>query len=138
MLIGRTGCGKTTLVQALKGESLSYKKTQAIEFNSHIIDTPGEYIENRSLYRALIVSASDSEKIALVQSCKDEGCIFPPNFSSTFTREVIGIVSKTDLCEDGCVERAEQFLKSAGAKKIYRISSYENKGIEDIRQLILE
>lgn len=138
MLIGGTGCGKTTLVQVLKGEPLLYKKTQAIEFNTHIIDTPGEYIENRGLYKALIVSASDSEKIALVQSCKDDRCIFPPNFSSIFTKEVIGIISKTDLCKDGCVKRAEEFLKIAGVKKIYRISSFQNQGIEEIRQLLLE
>ena len=41
LLIGRTGAGKTTLTQALKGEKLNYKKTQYINFQGALIDTPG-------------------------------------------------------------------------------------------------
>lgn len=137
MLIGRTGCGKTTLVQAINGETISYKKTQALEFNNYIIDTPGEYIENRALYRALIVSASECERIALVQSSKDHTCIFPPNFSMTFPKEVIGIISKIDIGDEESIKRAEKFLKSAGVKNIYKISSIRNDGIEEIRRLLI-
>lgn len=137
MLIGRTGSGKTTLVQAIKGEKIVYKKTQALEFNDFIIDTPGEYIENRALYRALIVSASECERIALVQSCKDDTCIFPPNFSMTFAKEVIGIISKMDIGEEEGIKKAEKFLKSAGVKKIYKISSTKDEGVEEIRKLLI-
>ena len=31
MMIGKTGCGKTTLCQRLNDEPLRYKKTQAVE-----------------------------------------------------------------------------------------------------------
>ena len=31
IFIGTIGCGKTTLSQAIKGEKISYKKTQAVE-----------------------------------------------------------------------------------------------------------
>jgi len=47
MLIGRTGCGKTTLTQKLMDEEVKYKKTQAVTYKSKIIDTPGEYVENK-------------------------------------------------------------------------------------------
>jgi ethanolamine utilization protein EutP len=47
MLIGRTGAGKTTLIQALEGMALDYSKTQAVEYLDKYIDTPGEYSENR-------------------------------------------------------------------------------------------
>ena len=32
ILIGRTGCGKTTLTQALLGKKLVYHKTQAVYY----------------------------------------------------------------------------------------------------------
>ena len=47
MLVGKTGVGKTTLTQRLNKEKLEYKKTQMVDYIGEIIDTPGEYIENR-------------------------------------------------------------------------------------------
>ena len=51
MLIGPSQCGKTSLTQCLRGEDLQYQKTQAIVWSPATIDTPGEYLENRSLYK---------------------------------------------------------------------------------------
>ena len=58
MLIGRTGCGKTTLTQKLMDEEVKYKKTQAVTYKSKIIDTPGEYVENKMYYKSLLVFIS--------------------------------------------------------------------------------
>ena len=52
MFIGRTGAGKTTLTQALKGEDITYQKTQDVQHFNAIIDTPGEYCENKELAHA--------------------------------------------------------------------------------------
>lgn len=41
LLIGRTGSGKTTFCQAMAGEKINYKKTQAPEFlKDAFLDTP--------------------------------------------------------------------------------------------------
>ena len=53
ILVGRSECGKTTLRQALKGETLHYHKTQYVNHFDVIIDTPGEYAETGTLGRAL-------------------------------------------------------------------------------------
>ena len=45
ILMGRSECGKTTLTQALKGDVISYHKTQYINHYDVVIDTPGEYAE---------------------------------------------------------------------------------------------
>ncbi len=66
MLIGPSQCGKTSLTQCLRGENIHYQKTQAIVWSPTTIDTPGEYLENRSLYSALLVSACEADIIALV------------------------------------------------------------------------
>ena len=41
MLVGAVSAGKTSLMQAIYGQDLSYQKTQAIDFKDNIIDTPG-------------------------------------------------------------------------------------------------
>ena len=47
ILIGRSEAGKTTLIQALKGENIQYHKTQYVNHFDVLIDTPGEYIESK-------------------------------------------------------------------------------------------
>ena len=61
LLIGKSGCGKTTLTQRINGMDLEYRKTQMITYSNDILDTPGEYLENRNLYNALIISSYDSD-----------------------------------------------------------------------------
>ncbi len=64
MLIGPSQCGKTSLTQCLRGENIHYQKTQAIVWSPTTIDTPGEYLENRSLYSALLVSACEADTLS--------------------------------------------------------------------------
>ena len=131
MLVGRTGCGKTTLMQAIQGKELVYRKTQAVGFCSSIIDTPGEFIENRRLYSALMASSVGCDVIGLVHDATSAQSIFPPKFSSMFTLPVIGIVSKIDR-EEANTARAEKFLRWAGADRIFQTSSMENIGIQTV------
>ena len=137
MLIGSIGAGKTTLTQRLKDEIIEYKKTQAIEFNDYIIDTPGEYIDNRIYYNALIITSAEVDVIALVQDCTNESSSFPPGFGSMFNKQVIGICTKTDLCKiDEDLKRAKEFLSLAGAGEIFYLSSVNNKEIEELKKYL--
>lgn len=137
MLIGKTGCGKTTLIQTINNENISYKKTQAVEYYENIIDTPGEYIENRVYYNALIVLACDCDIMALVQDCTSEDNIFPPNFAATFSKPVIGIITKIDMCkckED--IDAAKNYLISSGVNEIFEVSAINNEGIDRIKEIL--
>lgn len=135
MLVGRNGSGKTTLAQAILGQELIFKKTQALTYCGPIIDTPGEFIENRRFYSALISSSNECDIIALVQDATAPSSIFPPKFASLFNKEIIGIMTKTDI-EGGNFKRAEKFLNWAGAEEIIRSSSVTNKGIETLREYL--
>lgn len=136
MLIGSTGSGKTTLCQALHGMDLQYKKTQAVEYFDHTIDTPGEYIENRGYFRALIVAAADSDVVGLVQDSTVEESFFPPGFAGIFAKPVIGVVTKKDKSSESELKIAEEFLENAGAQVIFKISSLSADGIEELKNYI--
>ncbi|MCL2883786.1 MAG: EutP/PduV family microcompartment system protein, partial [Coriobacteriia bacterium] len=81
MLIGATGCGKTTLYQRLFALPLDYAKTQALAFNGQIVDTPGEYLENRNYYSALMVTSMEVDWVALVLAATETQTVFPPGFA---------------------------------------------------------
>lgn len=138
MVIGRIGCGKTTLCQRLFHEELRYKKTQAVELvGGTAIDTPGEYMESRAFYRALVVSAVEADLILVLQDCMDPECRFAPGMRAMFQKPMVGVVTKIDQCqtpED--LERAETFLTLAGADPIIRVSSTTGEGIEQLCQLL--
>ncbi len=133
MLIGKTYSGKTTLCQNINSLNISYKKTQSVEFYGNIIDTPGEYIENKRYYKALIVTSVDVDVIALVQDITDESNLFPPEFASIFSKPVIGIITKIDSKESYEKENESvEKLKLAGVDRIFKVSSIKSEGIEEL------
>jgi ethanolamine utilization protein EutP len=129
LLIGKTGSGKTSLIQSIQGQRIMYKKTQAITFNGIFIDSPGEFLENRRLYPALLTSSVTCNIVALVQDATVINSVYPPRFASMFKKRIIGIVTKVDK-ESSNPERAEKFLRWAGAEEIVRTSAVDKTGLE--------
>lgn len=137
MLIGRTGCGKTTLTQKLMDEEVKYKKTQAVSYKNKIIDTPGEYVENKMYYKSLLVLSADAKVIVLVQSAIDGATLFPPKFSTMFPKkDVIGVITKTDL-ENANIERSKKFLIEAGVTEVFTIGLEDSGGLEEIKKRLV-
>lgn len=133
IFIGKSECGKTTLIQKLTNMSVEYKKTQMVEHFMNFIDTPGEYLERRNMYRALIVSAVDADVVGLVQECGADNTWIPPSFATTFAKPVFGIVSKVDLAKsEKDIEFSRGILQRAGAEQIFEVSSLEGTGLQPL------
>lgn len=131
ILIGRSESGKTTLMQALRGEEIHYAKTQYVYNKDIMIDTPGEYLQSKNLGGALAVYSYEADVIGLLVSATEPFCLISPNVVSLCTREVIGIVTKIDL-PDANIPMADRWLKNAGCEKIFHVDSTHSKGIEEI------
>lgn len=129
ILMGRSGVGKTTLTQALKGEKTRYQKTQYIDYGDFLIDTPGEYAENHDLGVALALYAYEADVVGLLIAADEQYSLFPPNITCMVNREVIGIVTKCDKADS---DRAENWLRLSGCKTVYKVDSKTGKGINQI------
>ena len=129
ILIGRSGVGKTTLTQAIKGEKTHYQKTQYIDYGDFLIDTPGEYAENHDLGAALALYAYEADVVALLIAADEQYSLFPPNITCMVNREVIGIVTK---CDKANPSRAENWLRLSGCKTVYEVDSKTGKGINQV------
>ena len=131
ILIGKSSAGKTTLCQRIANEDLKYHKTQTVQtFNENMIDTPGEYLERRAYRGALMVTSYDADVIIFVQDATEGGTMFPPSYAATFTKPVVGVVSKCDLVSGNEIDIAEKYLQMAGATEIFCISSVTGEGVE--------
>lgn len=131
ILIGRSGCGKTTLTQAIKGEAITYHKTQYIDRQEVIIDTPGEYIQTKCLGGAIALYAYEADLAGLLLSALEVYSLFPPNITCMANREVIGIVTQIDR-PGANPKRAERWLKLAGCKRVFFVSAVSGEGLSSI------
>lgn len=139
IFIGKTGSGKTTLCQKLNALKLEYKKTQAVELYDNAIDTPGEYLENRHYYSALIMTAVDADLIALIGDPTAEENFIPPAFAGSFSKKVIGIITKISLVkQQEQIEKVKTKLLEAGAEKIFEIDTVDNIGIKQLFEYLNE
>ncbi|MEG0377095.1 MAG: EutP/PduV family microcompartment system protein [Eubacterium sp.] len=136
-LVGKIGCGKTTLMQRLTQQELHYSKTQQVTYTENFIDTPGEFIEMPFFCRQAINVSCDAGLIIVIVSSIDTQNSIPPNFVFTFNIPAIGVITKIDR-EDANLKRSYNALNYAGInkKKIYEISSFTGEGIEELEAVI--
>ena len=135
LLIGRSGCGKTSLTQALKGEQVHYQKTQGMVFEDFLIDSPGEYAENHDLGAALALYSYEADVVGLLIAADDDYSLFPPNITCLVNREVIGIVTKCDHPE-ARPDLAKMRLELCGCERIFMTSSYRDEGIRELLEYL--
>lgn len=137
IFIGRIGCGKTSLSQALTDQDVKYKKTQAVEVvGSSILDTPGEYHELNHYKGALMITSADAEIIAFVQSATDDQHMYSPCYAGSFAKPVIGIVTKIDDATEEQIKTATNILEMAGAQRIFKVSNYTKEGIDTLKEYL--
>lgn len=135
LLVGRSRAGKSTLTQRLKGEKIRDTKTQYVNYYDGIIDTPGEYAENKILAHALALYAYEADVVGLLLSADEDYSLYSPCCTSMANREVIGIVTKIDK-QNANPERAERWLRLAGCKKIFKISSKTGKNVDKLMDFL--
>lgn len=133
LLVGRHGVGKTTLKQRLMGLEIKYEKTQYMQYGQWLIDSPGEYAEVHGLGAALAIYSYEADVVAMLIAADDDYSLFPPNAASMINRDVIGIVTKVDKCSP---DKAENWLRLSGCKKVFKIDSYSGKGIDELREYL--
>ncbi|MDL2285519.1 EutP/PduV family microcompartment system protein [Desulfovibrio sp. OttesenSCG-928-F07] len=131
LLIGALASGKEELINALTGKSITHACAMSIEAHGHFINTPGEFLENRRFYRALITAAANCEAIWFIQSALATSCLFPPQFSGAFNRPVKGIVTRA-TAPGANPKQAVHFLQLAGAGNITLTNAATMLGINEL------
>lgn len=131
MLIGPSQCGKTSLT------GYCVAKPCAIRKPGHRLDAgrhryPGEYLENRCLYSALLTSACEADVIALVLNADAPWSPFSPGFTAPMNRPVIGVITKADLAAPPRLQQVRTWLETAGAGHIFITSALTGDGLDDL------
>lgn len=137
MLVGPIGAGKSTLFKALFGHEADVRKTQALEFESGGIDTPGEYFSHPRLYHALIHTSSNVDTLVYVHPCDEPEFRMPSGLLNVYAgKDIISVITKTDL-PDADPDAIETMLRNNGfTGRIFRVSR-DPKSVEPLKTYLL-
>lgn len=125
VLLGAVEAGKTTLFKALTGSRETVLKTQAMNYEGGMVDTPGEFFSHPRLYHALITTAAEADTLVYVHACNDPEFRLPPGLLEINAgKRVVGVITKIDL-PDADPDGAEALLRRHGFhERIFRVSTY--------------
>lgn len=136
LMVGSVACGKTTLCQRINGLDRVYRKTQSLEVINTTVDTPGEYLERRSMMRNLMTVAVDVDCVLFLMDPTQERFMFSPGHAFSFPVPVAGVVTKRDLVSEKEAAAAEELLRLAGADPVFHVSAETGEGIDQLMDFL--
>ena len=121
---------KTSLTQAMRGETVTYHKTQYVNTFDVIIDTPVNMPKRTAWAVRWRPYSYEADVVGLLLSAIEPYSLYPPSVTVLANREVIGIVTKIDhrLANP---KRAAEWLKLAGCRKIFTLVPIAAKGFRN-------
>lgn len=132
LLVGETGSGKSDLIRLFAGGKYRPRRLMAVEYHGPFITTPGEFLENRRFYPALITTAAECAVVLLLQDSTRASCLFPPGFAAMLNRTVHGVATGAKA-ECANPERAGRFLRNAGARSVFTVDARTGLGLAELR-----
>ncbi|MDV5169063.1 EutP/PduV family microcompartment system protein [Photobacterium rosenbergii] len=137
--IGEVDAGKSALINKLLNTDTNTGKTQAATFyQGSVIDTPGEFVDNRSWNGALLSTISSVKTIVILQPADAKRVSAPSGLLRVYpNKNIVAVISKSDV-EDADCERAERLLRVEGITGPYfRTSIYDLPSIEQLHGHLL-
>lgn len=118
--VGEVDAGKSALINMLIDQQAETGKTQApIFYPGQVIDTPGEFIENRSWNGALLSTIAAVKTIVVLQPANAKRFSAPSGLLHVYpNKQIVGVISKVDET-DSDTSRAASLLQQNGIKGPY-------------------
>ncbi|THF67024.1 ethanolamine utilization protein EutP [Pseudothauera nasutitermitis] len=139
VLVGPVAAGKTTLFNALIGRREAAMKTQALDYENGIVDTPGEFFSHPRLYHALINTIADARTIVYVHGAIDFDYRLPPGLLDVNAdKRLMAAITKIDL-PGADPQRVEALLRAGGfSAPIFQVSVFRPETLAPFKRYLFE
>ena len=140
VFIGEVDAGKSALIGKLLSElETNTGKTQApIFYPGKVIDTPGEFIDNRALNGALLSTICSVKTIVVLQPANAKHYSPPNGLLNVYSnKNIVGVISKVDA-PDADVDKAVKLLRQNRVPEPYfHTSIFDQGSIEQLSRHLL-
>lgn len=135
VFVGEVDAGKSALIgQLRKGLETNTGKTQAaIFYPGKVIDTPGEFIDNRALNGALLTTICNVKTIVVLQPATSK-LYLPANglFSVYGNKNIVGVISQVDAPGADVENAIKLFRQNKIPEPYFQTSIFDSKSIEQL------
>ncbi|WP_022941767.1 EutP/PduV family microcompartment system protein [Psychromonas hadalis] len=138
VFVGEVDAGKSALIGKLLTQKTNTGKTQApIYYDGNIVDTPGEFVDNRAWSGALISTISTVKTIVYLQPANAMRFAPASGILTVYpNKRIIGVISKVDV-DNANVEKAIRFLKQNRIPEPYiEVSIYDPASIQMLSKVL--
>ncbi|TKB56577.1 EutP/PduV family microcompartment system protein [Ferrimonas aestuarii] len=118
--VGEVDAGKSALIDKLVEQSVHIGKTQSPNiYRGRVIDTPGEFIDNRAWNNALLSTISMVKTVVCLQPANAKRFSPVPGLLNVYAnKNIVGVISKTDV-DDADIELAKSLMREANIPEPY-------------------
>lgn len=138
-IIGEVDAGKSALLNKLIAQDTCTGKTQApIFYSGHVVDTPGEFVNNRAWNGALLSTISNVKTVVCLQPANAKHFAVPSGLLRVYpNKNIVTVISKIDV-NDADIARASKLLKQNGLAEPYlQISIFDQASIDRLYEHLL-
>jgi len=138
-IIGEVDAGKSALLDKLIAQKTAIGKTQApIFYCGHVVDTPGEFVDNRSWNGALLSTIASVKTIVCLQPANAKHFAVPSGLLRVYpNKNIVSVISKIDA-NDADIAKASKLFKQNGLPEPYlQISIFDQASIDSLYQYLL-
>lgn len=140
VFVGEVDAGKSALIgKLLSDRETNTGKTQApIFYSGKVIDTPGEFIENRALNGALLSTICNVKTIVVLLPANAKQHSIPSGLLNVYSnKNIVGVISKVDLA-DADLNQASKLLRLNRVPEPYfHTSIFEPETVEQLSRHLL-
>jgi ethanolamine utilization protein EutP len=139
VFVGEVDAGKSALVDKLVNIETNTGKTQSpIFYPGKVIDTPGEFIDKRSLSGALLTTICNVKSVVLLQPASGKRFAPPNGLLNVYpNKNIIGVISKVDEV-DADIEHAKKlFRQNRIPEPYFEVSIFDQDSIDKLSHYLL-
>jgi ethanolamine utilization protein EutP len=124
VFVGEVDAGKSALINQLLDQETNTGKTQApIFYPGKVIDTPGEFMESRAMYGALLTTISNVKTIVFLHPANAQYFSSPSGLLTVYSnKNIVGVISKVDAA-DADIDKSIALLRQNGIPEPYFMTS---------------
>ncbi|MGL4613325.1 MAG: EutP/PduV family microcompartment system protein [Shewanella sp.] len=139
VFVGEVDSGKSALINQLLEYDTNTGKTQApIFYPGKVIDTPGEFMESRAMYGALLTTISNVKTIVLLHPANAQYFASPRGLLTVYSnKNIVGVISKVDA-PGADIDKSIALLRQNGIPEPYFMTSiFDPSSIKQLSHYLL-